>query len=89
MKKELSKPPSIPWGVQLNPKTKTLMDGNVDAFATPASQCYVIFAQSGTENQILSIEDAEYDKESDSPNVMLDDTDSVCEPPPCHVDLMN
>jgi hypothetical protein len=35
MKKELSKPPSIPWGVPLKPKTKALMDGTIDEFATP------------------------------------------------------
>ena len=83
MTKEVSKPPSIPLGVPLNPKTKALMDGNVDKFATLTSQFCAMFAQSGKENPILSLEDSKYDKDSE------DDTDSVCEPPPCHVDLMN
>ena len=65
------------------------MDGNVDEFATLTSQFCAMFAQSRKYNPILSLEDSKYDKDSDSPNVMLDDTDSVCEPPPCHVDLMN
>ncbi len=85
LKKELSKPPSIPWGVPLKPKTKALMDGTVDEFATPTSQFYAMFAQSRKENPILSLEDAKYDKDSDS---VLDDTD-VDEPPPCPVDHMN
>ena len=83
MKKELSKPPSIPWGVSLKPKTKALMDGTVDEFATPTSQFYAMFAKSRKENPILSLEDAKYDKDSE------DDTDSVCESPPCPVDHMN
>jgi hypothetical protein len=86
MKKELSKTPSIPWGVPLKPKTKALMDGTVDEFATPTSQFYAMFAQSGKENPILSLEDVRYDKDSDS---VLDYTDSVCEPPLCPVDHMN
>ena len=53
MTKEVSKPPSIPWGVPLNPKTKALMDGNVDKFATQTSQFYAMFVQSGKENPIL------------------------------------
>ena len=44
----------------------------------------VMFALSGEENPILSLEDAKYDKDSDS---VLDDTD-VDEPPPCPVDMM-
>ena len=82
-KKELSKPPSIPWGVSLKPKTKALMDGTVDEFATPTSQFYAMFAKSRKENPILSLEDAKYDKDSE------DDTDSVCESPRCPVDHMN
>ena len=82
-KKELSKPPSIPWGVSLKPKTKALMDGTVDEFATPTSQFYAMFAQSRKKNPILSLEDVKYDKDSE------DDTDSVCESPPCPVDHMN
>ena len=83
LKKELSKPPSIPWGVPLKPKTKALMDGTVDEFATPTSQFYAMFAKSRKENPILSLEDAKYDKDSE------DDMDSVCESPPCPVDHMN
>ena len=55
MTKELSKPPSIPWGVPLNPKTKALIDGNVDEFATPTSQFYAMFAQSGEKIQHLKM----------------------------------
>ena len=83
MKKELSKPTSIPLGVPLKPKTKALMDGTVDEFATPTSQFYAMFAKSRKENPILSLEDAKYDKDSE------DDMDSVCESPPCPVDHMN
>ena len=61
MKKKLPKPPSIPWGVPLKPKTKALIDGNVDEFATPASRFYAMFAKSGKENPIRSLEDAKYD----------------------------
>ena len=43
-----------------------------------------MFALSGEENPILPLEDAKYDKGSDS---VLDDTD-VDEPPPCPVDMM-
>jgi hypothetical protein len=59
------------------------MDGTVDEFATPTSQFYAMFAQSRKENPILSLEDAKYDKDSE------DDTDPVCESPPCPVDHMN
>ena len=85
---------------------KQLKDGTVDLFAClknstvaieevqdsrPASQCDVMFALSWKENPILSLEDAKYDKDSDVPNVMLDDTPDtdVDEPPPCPVDHMN
>ena len=85
---------------------KQLKDGTVDLLAClknpavaieevqdprPPSQCDVMFALSRKENPILPLEDAKYDKDSDSPNVMLDDTPDtdVDEPPPCPVDMMN